>query len=108
MATKNSNSVSSIEVKSLSRRFGIKHIMKLITESARFSAEEEKYVYLNYNFLTKRSEDNFEIYSFTINSRIVEVKRSLKNGVLYIKGVFGSFKASDIENVILRAIRFNI
>lgn len=85
--------------KSLSRRFGIRHIMKVANE-ATVNGEAMKSLYLTYKFNGKENDGKFEIYKFSLFNHEHEVKRSLANGVLYLKGFFGCFKAEDSDKLI--------
>lgn len=91
--------------KSLSRRFGLKHVLKVVNESRVMFSEDLKNLYLNYQFNGKSKDEKFEVYSFSVKDKNFNVKRSMKNGVLYLSGVFGSFKADDVDNVIVSALR---
>ena len=93
--------------KSLSRRFGIRHILKVATDLA-INGEAMKSLYLTYKFNGKEKDDKFEIYKFSLFNREHEVKRSLNNGVLYLKGKFGCFKAEEVDKVILSAIQSHV
>lgn len=66
--------------KSLSRRFGIRHILKVANDLA-INGEAMKSLYLTYKFNGKEKDDKFEIYKFSLFNREHEVKRSLNNGV---------------------------
>lgn len=94
--------------KSLSRRFGLKHVLKVANESRVMFSEDLKNLYLNYQFNGKSKDDKFEIYKFSLFNREHEVKRSLNNGVLYLKGKFGCFKAEEVDKVILSAIAAHV
>ena len=91
--------------KSLSRRFGLKHVLKIANESKVMFSEDLKNLYLSYQFNGKFADEKFEVYSFSVNSKNFNVKRSLKNGALYLSGVFGAFKSDEVDNVILSALR---
>lgn len=93
--------------KSLSRRFGIRHIMKVANE-ATVNGEAMKSLYLTYKFNGKENDGKFEIYKFSCFNREYEVKRSLKSGVLYLKGFFGCFKAEDSDKLITSVLEAHI
>ena len=50
--------------KSLSRRFGIRHILKVANDLA-INGEAMKSLYLTYKFNGKEKDDKFEIYKFS-------------------------------------------
>lgn len=93
-----------MELKSLTRRFGLKHVLKVANEANLYRKEAIKDLYLSYNFKGKEVNESAEIYRFEAFGKEFEVKRMLKNGVLYLKGAFGCFKADEVDKVIVKAL----
>ena len=77
-----------MEMKSLTRKFGLKHVLKVANEANSYRREAIKDLYLTYRFLGKEVNESMEVYRFEAFGKAFEVKRMLKNGVLYLKGVF--------------------
>ena len=93
-----------MEMKSLTRKFGLRHVLKVANEVNLYRREAIKDLYLTYRFLGKEVNKGMEIYRFEAFGKAFEVKRLLKNGVLYLKGVFGCFKADEVDKVIVEAL----
>lgn len=91
-------------MKSLSRKFTLRHVLKVVAESSKFTAEEVMNIYLNYKFLGKSNEGSMESYKALVGEKEIVVKRA-STGKITINGKFGYHPVEEFDNLMIAVLK---